>query len=45
MAKLQQMNETAKQNSQILLIDGYVTMNGKRYDECVPFERDAFEEL
>ena len=42
MAKLQQMNETAKQNSQILLIDGYVTMNGKRYDECVPFEREAF---
>ena len=44
MAKLQQMNETAKQNSQILLIDGYVTMNGKRYDECVPFEREAFNE-
>ena len=42
MAKLRQMNETAKQNSQILLIDGYVTMNGKRYDECVPFEREAF---
>jgi len=44
MAKLQQMNETAKQNSQILLIDGYVTMNGKRYEECVPFEREVFNE-
>ena len=44
MAKLQQMNEMTKQNSQILLIDGYVTMNGKRYDECVPFEREAFNE-
>ena len=44
MAKLQQMNEMTKQNSQILLIDGYVTMNGKRYDECVPFEREAFED-
>lgn len=44
MAKLQQMNETAKQNSQILLCNGYVTMNGKRYNECVPFEREAFNE-
>ena len=44
MAKLQQKMETTKQNSQILLIDGYVTMNGKRYDECVPFEREAFNE-
>lgn len=44
MAKLQQMNEMTKQNSQILLIGGYVTMNGKRYDECVPFEREAFNE-
>lgn len=42
MAKLQQMNETAKQNSQILLIGGYVTYEGKRYNECVPFEREAF---
>ena len=44
MAKLQQKMETTKQNSQILLIGGYVTMNGKRYDECVPFEREAFNE-
>jgi len=44
MAKLQQMNEMTKQNSQILLIDGYVTMNGKRYDECVPFEKEAFND-
>lgn len=42
MAKLQQMNETAKQNSQIFLQDGYVTMNGKRYNECAPFEQAAF---
>lgn len=42
MAKLQQMNETAKQSSQFFLQDGYVTMNGKRYDECVPFEQEAF---
>jgi len=44
MAKLQQMNEMSKQSSQILLIGGYVTMNGKRYDECVPFEKEAFNE-
>ena len=44
MAKLQQKMETTKQNSQILLIGGYVTMNGKRYDECVPFEKEAFNE-
>ena len=44
MANLQQMNETAKQNSQILLQDGYVTYEGKRYDECVPFEKEAFNE-
>ena len=44
MAKLQQMNEMTKQNSQILLIGGYVTMNGKRYNECAPFEREAFNE-
>ena len=44
MAKLQQMNETAKQNSQILLCNGYVTYEGKRYNECVPFEREAFNE-
>lgn len=42
MANLQQMNETAKQSSQFFLQDGYVTMNGKRYDECVPFEQEAF---
>ena len=42
MAKLQQMNEMTKQNSQIFLQDGYVTMNGKRYNECVPFEQAAF---
>lgn len=42
MAKLQQMNEMTKQNSQILLCNGYVTMNGKRYNECAPFEREAF---
>ena len=44
MAKLQQKMETAKQNSQILLCNGYVTMNGKCYDECVPFEREMFNE-
>ena len=44
MAKLQQMNETAKQNSQILLYNGYVTYEGKRYNECAPFEREAFNE-
>ena len=44
MAKLQQMNEMTKQNSQILLCNGYVTYEGKRYDECVPFEREAFND-
>ena len=44
MAKLQQMNEMSKQSSQILLCNGYVTMNGKRYDECVPFEKEAFND-
>lgn len=44
MAKLRQMNETAKQNSQILLCNGYVTYKGKRYNECAPFEREAFNE-
>ena len=42
MAKLQQMNEMSKLNSQIFLQDGYVTMNGKRYNECAPFEQAAF---
>ena len=42
MAKLQQMNETSKQNSQILLNNGYVTMNGKRYYDCTPAEKEAF---
>ena len=42
MAKLQQMNEMTKQNSQILLCNGYVTYEGKRYSDCVPFEQEAF---
>ncbi len=42
MAKVQQMNEITKQSGQILLYNGYVTMNGKRYNECEPFEREAF---
>ena len=42
MAKLQQMSETTKQNSQILLCNGYVTYEGKRYNECEPFEQAAF---
>jgi len=42
MAKLQQMNEMTKQNSQILLQGGYVTYEGKRYNECAPFEQAAF---
>ena len=42
MAKLQQMSETTKQNSQILLQGGYVTYDGKRYNECEPFEKEAF---
>ena len=44
MAKLQQMSETTKQNSQILLCNGYVTYEGKRYSDCVPFEQEAFNE-
>lgn len=44
MAKLQQMNEMTKQNNQILLCNGYVTYDGKRYNECAPFEREAFNE-
>nr|DAS52623.1 MAG TPA: hypothetical protein [Caudoviricetes sp.] len=42
MAKLQQMNEMTKQNSPILLQGGYVTYEGKRYNECDPFEKEAF---
>ncbi len=42
MAKLQQMSETTKLNSQILLQGGYVTYEGKRYNECEPFEKEAF---
>ena len=42
MAKLQQMNEMTKQNSQILLCNGYVTYEGNRYNECDPFEQAAF---
>ena len=42
MAKLQQMNEMTKQNSPILLQRGYVTYDGKRYNECEPFEQEAF---
>ena len=44
MAKLQQMNEMTKQNSQILLQGGYVTYKGKRYSDCVPFEQEAFND-
>lgn len=42
MAKLQQMNEMTKQNSQILLQGGYVTYEGKRFSDCDPFEQEAF---
>jgi hypothetical protein len=42
MAKLQQMNEMTKQNSQILLCNGYVTYEGKRFSDCDPFEQEAF---
>lgn len=42
MAKLQQMNEMSKQNSQILLQDGYVTYEGKRYNDCNATEKEAF---
>lgn len=42
MAKLQQMNEMTKQSSQILLQGGYVTYEGKKFNECDPFEQAAF---
>jgi len=42
MAKIQQMNETAKQSSHFLLQDGYVTYKGKRYNDCTPAEKEAF---
>ena len=42
MAKLQQMNEMSKQNSQILLQGGYVTYEGKRYNDCNATEKEAF---
>ena len=42
MAKLQQMSEMTKQNSQILLCNGYVTYEGKKFNECDPFEKEAF---
>ena len=42
MAKLQQMNEMSKQSSQILLQDGYVTYNGKRYNDCTDTEKEVF---
>ena len=42
MAKIQQMNEMSKQSSQILLQDGYVTYKGKRYNDCTPAEKEAF---
>ena len=42
MAKLQQMNEMTKQSSQILLQGGYVTYEGKKFNECDPFEKEAF---
>ena len=42
MAKLQQMNEMSKQSSQILLCNGYVTYKGKRYNDCTPAEKEAF---
>lgn len=42
MAKLQQMSETTKQNSQILLCNGYVTYKGKRYNDCTDTEKEVF---
>nr|WP_314561850.1 hypothetical protein [uncultured Capnocytophaga sp.] len=42
MAKLQQMNEMSKQNSQILLQNGYVTYEGKRYNDCTTTEKEVF---
>ena len=42
MAKIQQMNETAKQSSHFLLQDGYVTYKGKRYNDCTPAEKEVF---
>lgn len=44
MAKLQQMNEMTKQNSQILLCNGYVTYEGKKFSECEPHEKEAFND-
>ena len=42
MAKIQQMNETAKQSSHFLLQDGYVTYKGKRYNDCTTAEKEVF---
>ena len=42
MAKVQQMNEMSKQSSHFLLQDGYVTYNGKRYNDCTPAEKEVF---
>ena len=42
MAKIQQMNEMSKQSSHFLLKDGYVTYNGKRYNECNAAEKEVF---
>ena len=42
MAKLQQMNEMTKQSSHFLLQGGYVTYKGKRYNDCTPAEKEAF---
>lgn len=44
MAKLQQMNEMTKQSSQILLNNGYVTYEGKKFSECEPHEKEAFND-
>lgn len=42
MAKIQQMNEMSKQSSHFLLQDGYVTYNGKRYNDCTLAEKEVF---
>lgn len=42
MAKIQQMNDMTKQSSHFLLQDGYVTYKGKRYNDCTPAEKEAF---
>lgn len=42
MAKIQQMNETAKQSSHFLLCNGYVTYKGKRYNDCTTAEKEVF---